>query len=188
MEDYRVGRLPCHARQTANRELLDRCVLGDQAAWSELVARYERLIYAIPIREGLSVDDAADITQDTFAALLRSVSTVDDPDRLGSWLMTVARRLTWHRRHIVRSIRPVEPIEPSESPHDDLVHALWVYEAVKDLGEPCSEIILALFFDPAEPSYAQLAVRMGRPIGSLGPMRSRCLGQLKRALEDGAAA
>jgi RNA polymerase sigma factor (sigma-70 family) len=158
-------------------------VAGDQYAWSEIVSRYERLIFAIPVREGLSPDDAADVAQDTFAALLRSIATVEDPERLGSWLMTVARRLTWHRRHIVRAARMVDAEQRDETPHDGLVQALWVYEAIQRLGEPCREMITSLFFDPAEPSYAEIALRMQLPMGSLGPMRSRCLEQLRRILD-----
>lgn len=187
MSDHaaRVG--ACHLAPPTNEALLRGCANGDQTAWIELVAKYERLIFAIPMREGLSQDDAADITQDTFAALLRSVSTIEDPERLGSWLMTVARRLTWHRRHIVRSVHPVDATPDDENPQDDLVNALWVYESVRSLGEPCAEMITALFFEPNEPSYAQIAVRMGRPIGSLGSLRSRCLARLKAVLESGAS-
>jgi RNA polymerase sigma factor (sigma-70 family) len=175
-----------HATQFAsvsNGDLLARCAAGDQSAWSEIVSRYERLIFAIPVREGLAPDDAADVTQDTFAALLRSISSVEDPERLGSWLMTVARRLTWHRRHIVRANRVIDAEERDETPHEGLVQALWVYEAIRGLGEPCREMITSLFFDPAEPSYAEIALRMQLPIGSLGPMRSRCLERLRKILD-----
>jgi DNA-directed RNA polymerase specialized sigma24 family protein len=44
--------------------------------------------------------------------------------------------------------------------------------------------VLSLFFDPSEPSYAEIAVRLGRPLGSVGPLRARCLDRLKSLLDD----
>src|SRR5436305_13408180 len=55
-------------------QLLERCRDGDSAAWDALVRRYERLVFSVALRNGLSREDAADVAQTTFLALLRSIS------------------------------------------------------------------------------------------------------------------
>src|SRR5580658_4394792 len=49
-----------------------------------------------------------------------------------------------------------------------------------------SVALLALYFDPAEPSYAQVARRLGRSAGGIGPMRARCLQRLRALLGEDA--
>lgn len=170
-----------------NADLLDGCRRGDATAWDDLVGRYERLVYAVPLREGLSAADAAEISQSTFEALVESIERIREPDRLGYWLMTVARRLTWRRRTANRT--EVTLAEPPHG-HDvddqvtDWVRTVVVYDAVAQLGEPCRSLIFGLFFDPAEPSYDQLSWSLGLAIGSIGPMRGRCLDRLRDRLES----
>lgn len=171
-----------------NDELLRRCRTGDSRAWTEIVDRYERLVYAVPLREGLTSEEAVDVVQETFATLLAHLDRIEQPDRLGSWLMTVARRQSWVQRHSdgrrLVDITDADTVTTEEL-DGDCVRSLWVYEAVRELSEPCRSLVLSLFFDPAEPSYEEIAVRLGRPLGSVGPLRARCLDRLKALLSRG---
>ena len=36
------------------------------------------------------------------------------------------------------------------------------------------------FVTEPEPSYAEVAARLGMPIGSIGPIRARCLARLRK--------
>lgn len=169
----------------SNATLLTACRAGSSTAWTSLVDRYERLVYAIPLREGLDEDDAADVTQETFAALLRNLDSITDPDRIAHWLMTVARRTTWRwRTGRARRRTDTSNVElmPVDDHSEDMLDALAVHEAVQRLEDPCRALVLALFFDPREPSYAQIATRLGRPVGSIGPMRGRCIDRLRSEL------
>lgn len=179
---------------TSNAELIERCRSGQPDAWNELVKRYQRLVYAIPIREGLDVEDAAEVAQHTFATLVRQLDSIREPTRLSSWLMTVARREVWRRRRAIADTveELTDPITAEESERlepddwtDRYAELAWIYDAVQSLGEPCRSLVLGLFFDPAEPSYAAIAVGLGRPVGSIGPLRARCLARLRTALEEG---
>lgn len=179
--------LPRCGSAPSNRELIEQCDAGDVDAWNELVARYERLVYAIPMREGLSEHDAADISQATFEALIESLDRIRQPERLGYWLMTVCRRLTWMRRtssSFELSMGTDLPELPSEDPTSRWERTVAVYDAVATLDEPCRSLITSLFFDPAEPSYAEISHELGYSIGSLGPLRGRCLDRLRRALDE----
>src|SRR5829696_8878570 len=80
-----------------DRDLILDCRNGDLGAWQRLLDRYERLVFSVPRRYGLSREDAADITQLTFTILFQSMDTLSEGTTLGAWLTTVARRHTWRR-------------------------------------------------------------------------------------------
>jgi Sigma-70 region 2 len=65
-------------------DLLSRCRAGDDAAWDQLVGKYERLVFSVALRNGLDREDAADVTQTTFIALLDST----DQDRAHQQVQT----------------------------------------------------------------------------------------------------
>ena len=56
--------------------------------------------------------------------------------------------------------------------------------AFSRLGEECRQLLKLLFVDPPL-SYDEIAAVTGRPRGSIGPSRQRCLGQLRRHLPAG---
>jgi RNA polymerase sigma factor (sigma-70 family) len=179
----------------ASRNLLRRCRDGDDEAWVELVGRYERLVFGVATREGLVVEDAADVTQTVFESLLSALPGLRDDERISAWLYTVARRQSWRvRKRRGREVpspvtghgeghrpAPLGATEPDLSA--DIVRALWIHDAMQELGEPCRSLLMALYLDPAEPSYAEVALRLGRPLGSIGPTRARCLEHLRALLE-----
>ena len=171
--------------RSSNAQLIRGCLDGDTACWEQIVTSYERLVFAIALREGLDREDASDITQDVFATLVTSLGNIADPDRLESWIMTVTRRKVWRKRADRVSGSTADPrFDSTDDPSDALLDAVWVYETVKALGEPCTSLIHALFFDPDEPSYEAVARQLDRPIGSIGPTRSRCLSALRRDIES----
>ena len=90
----------------AEQRLLAACRQGDAAAWEELVRRYERLVFSIPLRLGLSRSEADDIYQLTFTYLLQNLNAIQDSSRLVGWLATVARRQTWLFIHRARRETP----------------------------------------------------------------------------------
>ena len=59
----------------------------------------------------------------------------------------------------------------------------WVIQALDVVPERCRALLQALYFSEEEPSYADVAQRLGIPIGSIGPTRARCLSAMREALE-----
>ena len=59
-----------------------------------------------------------------------------------------------------------------------------VRRAVDKLSETCRQVVEALFYRDPPLSYKELATEMGRPHGSLGPTRLRCLESLRQRLLD----
>ncbi len=169
--------------------LLVRCRRGDAGAWSLLVRRYERLVFSVALRNGLDREDAADVTQATFTSLLESIDDVVRSERLASWLMTVARRTAWrHRRGAERERERTGLLEMPDAgavdPLEDVERAELVHEALSRLGGPCRELLVALYLDPAEPTYAEVAARTGVAVGTIGPARARCLRRLRQVMVE----
>ena len=66
---------------------------GDRAAWRQFVELYGGLVYGFARRSGLQDADAADVTQEVFAAVAAGRFEYDPRrGRFRGWLYTVARR------------------------------------------------------------------------------------------------
>jgi RNA polymerase sigma factor (sigma-70 family) len=167
--------------------LLAACRAGDAAAWDTLIRRYERLVYTVAVRNGLDVEDAADVCQSTFVALLEACDRLRDDERLASWLMTVARRQSWRLRRQREHERPVESLpEVSDDPPFGWDQVADLHTAFNRISEPCRSLLFALYFDPNQPPYAAIARDLGRSIGGIGPLRGRCLQRMRRLMEEDA--
>ena len=71
----------------SSERLVSECCKGNQAAWSALIDKYKNLIFSIPIKFGLSRDDAADICQAVCVDLLSDLPRLREPRALPKWLM-----------------------------------------------------------------------------------------------------
>jgi RNA polymerase sigma factor (sigma-70 family) len=184
----------------SDEALLRACRRGDEAAWAELVNRYQRLIYAIPLRAGLDAEQAADVFQGVFAILIERLDGIKEPSRLNAWLVTTAKRETWRvtRRLIAARSTASTTVDPgaAEALPDDaplpgevlarLEEQHAVRTAVDALDGRCRELLGLLFYTPDPPPYTDMAARLGIAVGSIGPIRARCLERLRRLLESSA--
>jgi RNA polymerase sigma factor (sigma-70 family) len=160
-----------------------------------LLDRYERLVFSVPRRYGLSREDAADITQLTFTILVQSMDTLPEDSRLGAWLVTVARRHTWRLLNRKRREEEAEehgrsgeaPELLSNSGTEDLEHwelTEWLNHGLSVVDKTCRDLLSALYLEPEQPSYAEVAARLGMAVGSVGPTRIRCLKRLREMLGE----
>jgi RNA polymerase sigma factor (sigma-70 family) len=176
--------------KAVDEALIDACLQGEEQAWSALVERYSRLIYSIPIRFGFPHTIADEIFQETCLALLEGLHTLQNHDRLSSWLMTVSRRAC------IRRIRQKSEVEMDEDwetavPTNDpplensliqLEQEHLIYQAIESLSPHCQQLLTALFLTEPELSYEEISRQLDIPLGSVGPYRSRCLKKLRLAL------
>ncbi len=184
-------------------ELIGACRRGDARAWERLVQRFERLIYTVPRRAGLTADDAADVFQTVFMRLHQHLDALQQPERVQAWLVTTARRETLHLLHERRrsSVERVaggdgaadgetdagaelpDPAPLPETLLEELQQRHRARRALEALGEPCRGLLGLLYGADDAPPYAEIAARLGMPVGSIGPTRARCLGKLRAAME-----
>src|ERR1700704_6100950 len=84
-----------------NEFLVQGCIQGNQQAWEELIDKYKRLIFSIPIMTyGASPEDAADVFQAVCIELLHSLVKLKNVGSLRAWLITVTLRQShrWKRK------------------------------------------------------------------------------------------
>jgi RNA polymerase sigma factor (sigma-70 family) len=175
-----------------NAQLLARAAGGDQSAWDLLVDRYNGLLWSIARGFRLDLSDAADVVQNTWLRLVEHVDRVTEPDRLGGWLATTARRecLQLIRRGARdRTAASADLLDdlPDPAPPvdaglllDERDAALW--RAFGTLSDRCRELLRVLMASPP-PRYAEVSAALGLAVGSIGPMRQRCLDHLRQAAD-----
>ncbi len=177
-------------------ELIAACRQGRAAAWDVLIQRYQRLVYTIPLRYGLTPAEADDVYQSVWLALLRRLPALDQPERVAAWLVTTAKRECWERRRgadfqRTHDVDPAELPEPAapwfESATPEEIVARHdehrrLHEALQRLQERCRRLLHLLYTDPDRPAYSEIAERLHMPVSSIGPTRARCLQKLKELL------
>lgn len=174
-------------------QLVRACRKGDESAWAELIRRYRKLIFSIPVGYRMSGDLAEEIFQRVAVKLFEHLDRIRRNDNLSSWLIVTTRREC--QAHFRQSKRwtdlddadddrlSEDPPEVLESLHRiGCEHTLGL--AFEQLGEPCRGLLAALYLEDPAPSYQEIAVRLSRPVGSLGPTRSRCLAKLRKVYVD----
>jgi RNA polymerase sigma factor (sigma-70 family) len=154
-----------------------------------LIRRYERLIYSIPVAYRVPSEQADEIFQRVSVKLFEKLHQIKRSESLPAWLMTTTRR---ECQAVLVSERRWAPIPEQESSalSDDPPDMARRLDAVRSeqlltlafdrLDETCRKLLGALYLEDREPSYRELAKRLGRPVGSLGPTRARCLDKLRK--------
>ena len=179
---------PTEDQGPTDAALLERCRSGDELAWRQLIYRYRRLIYSIPIRFHFSPEAAADVFQEVCLKLLSNLASIR-PDHLRGWLSTVTRHECIHRnRPSAREGNGEDPDSLLELASDDdfarqMELEQAVREAVAQLSPRCQFLIQMLFYDQSELTYATVAERLGVAKNSVGFLRNRCLDKLEQELK-----
>jgi RNA polymerase sigma factor (sigma-70 family) len=163
-------------------ELLKSAADGDRTAWGLLVSRFGPRMWAVARVCGLNEADAADAVQGAWLRLLESLHTIREPSGVGAWLATTTRR---EALLIIRKGSPgilsfdvVHDPDPAAAVLEaDGSRLLW--KTVSDLQEPCRTLLQLVATDMGS---QQVAVRMGMPVGTVGPTRIRCLEKLRTLL------
>ena len=169
-------------------EMVAAAAEGDQAAWSDLVARFRGRVIRVARGHGLDAHQADDVAQETWLRLYRNLGNVRDPFSLGAWIETTARR---------ESLRVLAGRRREELTGDDVGIDLPALDGTDDavleerkaalargmmkLNGRQRALMQSLLVEPA-PSYADVSVRVGIPIGSIGPTRGRCVRRLRQEL------
>ena len=171
-------------------DLVARVRSGDTRAWDALVDRYASLISSICRKYPLGRADADDVAQSVWLHLVNSLDQIRDAAALPGWLATTTRRECW--RVMRTSPAPQKIIfepnadhrsdEHARAPEQQLLaterHAA-VREAFTHLPPQGQRLFALLMADPPLP-YAEIGARLGMPVGSIGPTRSRYLDKIRR--------
>jgi RNA polymerase sigma factor (sigma-70 family) len=174
--------------------LVQGCLQGDQRAWEELIDKYKRLIYSIPIKYGALPEDAADVFQAVCIEVLNSLPQLKNAQSLRSWLITLTIRQSYRWKKKQYNHVELDAMEPDVAEsiasitHADMLAQLEqeqiVREVVGQLTPRHQELVRLLFFEQPALPYTEVARRLGLATGSIGFIRGRCLEKLRKALSE----
>ena len=158
-------------------DLVTRAKNGEQQAWDALVERYAPLIWSICRHYRLEGADAEDVGQAVWLKLVAHLDHLRDSAALPGWLATTTRRECGR----VLDAETV-PDNQAVAVEQELLTAerqAVLRAAFLELPPGGQRLIALLLEDPSVP-YAEISVRLGIPIGSIGPNRRRYLDKMRR--------
>lgn len=190
--DERAAAEPLWARAA---ELFDAWRAGRPDAMDDLVRSVSPVLWHVVRAYGLGREEAQDVVQSTWLALVRSRDAVKDPRTIVAWLTTTARRESWRVVKAGGRSSPAEDEElerlggtetPAEAVAERNLEAERLWRAVAALSERCRRLVRVIAFSE-RPDYSSLSTELGMPVGSIGPTRGRCLDKLRLLLAEGEA-
>jgi|SRR5688572_18447857 len=184
--------MPVSPSEPPDAELAERAGRGDERAFTALVRRYERPIFALCCRY-LGAADAADAAQETFVRAFTHLDRFDRSRPLLPWLFTIARRLCIdHQRARRHEAPPSEregalqhsSVEAHVSAREELA---LLGRALHDLPEGPREAVA--LFHLHDLSYKEIAEQLEVPMGTVMTWIHRGRDALRAAVSgDGSGA
>jgi DNA-directed RNA polymerase specialized sigma24 family protein len=181
-----AGSHPLHS----DRELIAACMQEDERAWAALIDRYKRLIFSVPLRQGLPPQDAVDLFQAVCLDLAAALPQLTDSRPLARWLVANASQKAanwWRLRggcpgHSDPDDAGTPPAPPRATLAHDLERDHTLRIAIDALPPGCRLMVQMLFFDmPARPCRDVIAQL--RATGESGGIpHEQCLGRLQTEL------
>ncbi len=169
--------------------LLDGAIAGDRRCWDELLVQLNPLVRSVVGRYRLDPESAADVVQTVWIRLFENAALIRDPSRLPGWLSATGRNESVNRINQLRRLGPTHSIEDQAEPGLAPDQLFIEDEARRDVRRAFHALpreartLLALSFHRPRLSYAEIAERIGRPVGSIGPTRARYLSLLREQLQ-----
>jgi RNA polymerase sigma factor (sigma-70 family) len=178
--------------------LVQSAVDGDAAAWKALVEGLSPLVWSVVRAHRLSDADAHEVYQTVWFRFAQHLGRIREPQKAGSWLATTARHESlkvirgWQRLTPTDDPQLLDRVSEDRTPEQSLldseeaaaqserVRRLW--QEFEALGERCRQLLRVLMASPP-PSYQEVSAALGIAVGSIGPLRQRCLRRLRARLD-----
>jgi len=192
LERFRLRRVPVQPAYSDAADLstlVSHALGGERVAWEELVRRLKGVAWRAIGSFDLHAEDRNDAFASTFFRLFERLDTVREPEKLPGWVATTARNEVLTILRARQRVRPTDLVDerPAVLPdHDEALMDLELQTALTAalhrLSPSCQELLRLLTADPPL-SYDEISEITGRPRGSIGPSRQRCLEALRRTPE-----
>jgi RNA polymerase sigma factor (sigma-70 family) len=159
---------------------------GDTSAWAALRRRYAGRLRAVARRHRLGAHDVEDVLQTTWLRLFEHADRIRDPRALGAWLDTTARRESLRilaaaqREEVTDREVAADATHLPECERVTAAERRAALESALTALPPQHQRLMAMLLVEPAPSYAQISRALDMPIGSIGPIRARCLVRLRR--------
>jgi RNA polymerase sigma-70 factor (ECF subfamily) len=112
--------MPTPYSQKSDRDLVLACQRREPAAFEELVKRYQRNVYALLYQLAPESTDTADLAQEVFIRVWRSINNLRNPGAFRSWLTQIVTNLFYDElRKRPRQLNTVSMDEGLDSDDND---------------------------------------------------------------------
>jgi RNA polymerase sigma-70 factor (ECF subfamily) len=183
--------------------LVNRCLAGDDAAFSEIIGRYKGKLYNYILRMTGDADDAEDLTQEVFIRMYSSLDSFRKQSSLNTWLFRIAsnicidayRRNKKHKAIAYSLDEPIFGDDSSEGAHEapdvsyephrifmKIETAGQIEKALMRLPEKLREVVL--LFDVEGVPYEEIAQIVDCPLGTVKSRLFNGRAQLRKLLTD----
>jgi RNA polymerase sigma-70 factor (ECF subfamily) len=190
-------------RIRADADFIERLKNGDSLAYDLLITRYSAQIYGLLFRLTQDAEEAADLTQDTFLQVLRSIRSFRGDSELKTWLFRIAinesrnRFRWWKRRKRESTVSLDAPLvddgvplnetlaDTSEDPEQALMRRQSrerIERALNELPIQFREAIVLC--DIEGQSYQEIASILGINIGTVKSRIARGREEMRKRLSD----
>ena len=173
----------------SDADLVRAAQAGDVASFGALLERHRPSLHAIALQMLGYGTLAEDAVHDTFLIALNRLDTLHNPEAVGPWLRAVTRNVCREAQRKSPGLLPLDDLsisgdlrsaEPSlEERIDQLALRDWVWTALATLPETLRVTAMLRYFG-SHPSYEEIALVLGVPIGTI---KSR-LNQVKVKLAE----
>ncbi|WP_328581443.1 sigma-70 family RNA polymerase sigma factor [Streptomyces sp. NBC_00370] len=170
---------------------------GPHRAAAALVSALSPLVSAEATAEaGWAATEPRDLEQAVWVRLLERLADAGPPSDTARWVRSAVRAEARRTRRTAANELPYAPerpdpaTDPDAGPEHSALRAEWrrtLRSAVVRTPGRCPGLLTAML-SPKDPTYREIAGELAISQGSLGPMRSRCLGCLRRMLAAEVAA
>ena len=169
------------------RELVERAIGGDEAAFSSLVDASVDRLYAVATLILRDSDRAQDAVQDALVSAWRDVRALRDPDAWNAWLHRLTvwacyrvakkdRRRNLVELHVVPDLEPMLPFDAAAAFADrDMVERL-----LSDLTIDHRAVIVLRFY--LDLPVDEVALILDIPIGTVKSRLNRAIGALRESM------
>jgi RNA polymerase sigma factor (sigma-70 family) len=158
--------------------LLKSAVEGDQDAWRGLVDGLSPLVWSVVRGHRLSEADAHEVYQIAWFRFAQHLGRIREPEKAGSWLAATARHECLKVLRSMRRWTPTDDPQVLDRPCDSCSPEQKVLEAEAEAEQADRHRTVWEEFD------REVSAALGIAVGSIGPIRQRCLRRLRKRLSD----
>lgn len=174
-------------------ELVRAALAGSRDAYAQIAVRWVARITAVCHARVRSADVADDLAQETLLRGLRSLHTLSDPSKVGTWLMGIGCRaaLDWLKAK-ERTTVPFSKLDPTQPLDGLLQHAGEDYaqreerrrlmREVENLPEPLRQVVMLYYYDDL--SYRELGELLGVSAATVNARLTKARTMLRERLTE----
>jgi RNA polymerase sigma-70 factor (ECF subfamily) len=167
---------------TSDEALMLEFQSGSRAAFEELFARYHKPLYGFFGRRLNNPEQAEDLAQETFLAVIRGASRYEPRALVRTYLYSIALNLLAAERRKVLTNGQLGQSDPEPRTGGTPEHVLWVRQAIEKLDAPDREILMLREYEQL--SYSDIAELLQIPVNTVRSRLFRSRVALKSYLES----